>query len=190
MVRWLLNQTFNLEIEKAYADLKDAFVQRGCKIFSEDAPKHLVVKQGSLWGISPVTAKKTVDVSLSAVDSGTQVTSSTSLSSDWKNLTVVGCALAAVLVGLCLWMTLDLTAFMHTGRASFWSWLASVNGNVDISAAQTLVILTKALAVFLSAIIVLEGAVVAYTYKGIDRFAQKAFDMLSNKETADNVLKR
>jgi hypothetical protein len=190
MVRWLFSRTFNLEIEKAYADLKDSFVQKGCKILSEDAPKSLVVKQGSIWGMSPVTAKKTVDMSFSAVDSGTQVTSSSSLSADWKNLTIVGCALAAVLVGLCLWMTLDLTVFMHTGRASFWSWLASVNGNVDIQAAQTLVNLTKALAVFLSVIIIIEAVVVAYTYKGIDRFAQKTFDMLSNKETFVDEHKR
>ena len=128
MVHWLLKRTFNLEIDKAYADLKASLVQKGCKIVSEKPPKHLVVRQGSLWGMSPTSAKKTVDMSFTPADSGTQVTFSSRLSSDWKNMTIIGCALAAVLVGLCLWMALDLTAFMNTGKANFWSWLASVNG--------------------------------------------------------------
>lgn len=182
MVHWLLKRTLNLEIDKAYADLKASLVQKGCKIVSEDPPKHLVVQQGSLWGMSPTTAKKTIDVAFIPVDSGTQVACSTRLSSDWKNLTIIGCALAAVLVGLCLWMALDLSTFMGTEKASFWSWLAAVNGNVDVSVAQSFVNLTKALAVFLSVIIVLEVAVAVYAYKGIDRFAQETFDPLSNNK--------
>ncbi len=186
----MLKRTFNLEIDKAYADLKSTLIQRGCKIVSEEAPKHLVAKQGSLWGMSPATAKKTVDVAFTSADSGTEVASVSRISSDWKNLTIVGCALAAVLVGVCLWMALDLTAFMSTGKASFWSWLAAVNGNVDVSAAQAFVNLTKALAVFLSLIIVLEIAVFVYTYRGIDKFAQETFDALTNKENTANTPKQ
>jgi hypothetical protein len=187
MVHWLLNRTFSLEIDKAYADLKAALAEKGCKIISGDPPKHIIVKQGSLWGMSPTTAKKTVDVTFKAVDSGTQVTCSSRLSSDWKNLTVVGCALAAGLVGLCLWMALDLSMFMVTGKPTFWSWLATINGNVDFVVAQALVNLTKALAVFLSVIIALEIAVSVYAYAGIDRFAQRTFDMLSNHELTGNT---
>jgi hypothetical protein len=180
MVHWLLKRTFNLETEEAYENVKTCLVQKGCKIVSEEPPKHLVVKQGSLWGMSPITAKKTVDLAFVSVDSGTQVASSSHLSSDWKNLTIVGCALAAVLAGLCLWMALDLTTFISNGKASFWSFLASVNGNVDVSVAQSFVNLTKGLAVFLLLIIVLEAAIAAYAYKGIDKFIQKTFDTLSN----------
>jgi hypothetical protein len=178
----VLKRIFNLENDKAFADIKEALLQKGAKIVSEDPSKHLVVKQGSLWGMSPSTAKKTVELTFVPVNSGTQVGISSRLSSGWKNLTIIGCALACVLVALCLWMALDLTTFMSTGRASFWSWLASVNGNVDVSVAQTFVNLTKALAVFLSLIIVLEIAVAIYVYKGIDRFAQETFDVLSKNE--------
>jgi hypothetical protein len=182
MVHWLLKRNFNIEIDKVHADLKASLAQKGCKIISEDPPKHILVRQGSLWGMSPITAKKTLDVTLKSVDSGTQVTCSSRLSSDWKNLTIIGCGLAAVLVGLCLWMALDLSVFMVTGKPTFWSWLATVNGNLDFVVAQALVNLTKALAVFLSVIIVLEIAVATYTYAGIDRFAQGTFDALPNHE--------
>jgi hypothetical protein len=184
MVYLLLDRTFSLEIDKAYADFKASLAEKGCKIISEDPPKHILVKQGSLWGVSPTTAKKTVDATFKAVDSGTRVTCSSHLSSDWKNLTIAGCALAAVLVGLCLWMALDLSNFMVTGKPTFWSWLVTVNGNLDFAVAQAFVNLTKALAGFLSVIIVLEIAVAVHAYSGIDRFVQGILDALLNHEPA------
>jgi len=187
MVHWLLKRTFSIEIDRAYAELKASLAEKDCKIISEDPPKHILVKQGSLWGMSPTTAKKTVDFTFKDVDSGTQVTCSSRLSSDWKNLTIIGCSLAAVLVGLCLWMALDLSMFMVTGKPTFWSWLVTVNGNLDFAVAQALVNLTKALVVFLSVVIVLEIAVAAYAYSGIDKFAQGAFDVLLNRELTGNV---
>ena len=190
MVPWLIKRTFSLEIHNVYAELKASLAEKGCKIISEDPPKHILVWQGSLWGMSPTTAKKTVDVTLKAVDSGTQVTCSSRLSSDWKNLTIVGCASAAVLVGLCLWMALDVTTFMLTGKPSFWSWVATVNGSLDFAVAQAFVNLTKALAIFLSVIIVLEIAVAVYAYVGIDRFAQRAFDALLNDKLTANAHKQ
>jgi len=190
MVHWLLKRTFSVEIDKSYTDLKASLAQQGCKIISEDPPKRILVKQGSLWGMSPATAKKTLDVTFEAVNSGTQVTCSSRLSSDWKNLTIVGCTLAAVLVGLCSWMALDLSTFMVTGKPTFWSWLVTVNGNLDFAVAQSLVNLTKALVVFLSVIIVLEIAVAAYAYAGIDNFAQKTFDMQLNHEPTVNAHKK
>jgi hypothetical protein len=186
----LLKQIFKLENDKAFADMKDALVQKGAKIVSENPSTHLVVKQGSLWGMSPTTAKKNVDVAFVPVNSGTQVTASSRISSDWKNLTILGCALAAVLAALCLWMALDLTTFMSTGKASFWSWIASAKGNVDVSVAQTFINLTKALTLFLSLMIVLEIAVAVYAYRGIDRFAQETFDVLSKNEKTSNLHKQ
>jgi hypothetical protein len=70
---------------------------------------------------------------------------------------------------------------LGSGKASFWSWLASVNGNVDVSVAQTFVNLTKALGIFLSVVIALEIVVVAYAYRGIDKFAQETLDKASKK---------
>ena len=190
MVSWLLERTVSVEIDKAYADLKAALIEKGCKIISEEPPKQILVKQGSLWGISPKTAKKTLSVNLVPVDSGTQVTCSSRLSSDWKNLTVVGCALAVALVGLCLWMTFDLGAFMVTQKPSFWSWLVTVNGNVDFQVGQAFVSLTKSLAVFLSVIILLEIAVAVYVHARIDRFAEETLNSLPSHEPNEKALKQ
>jgi hypothetical protein len=186
----LLKRTVSLEIDKAYADLKTVLLEKDCKIISEEPPKQISVKQGSLWGISPKTAKKTIEANFAPVDSGTQVTVSSRLSSDWINLTIVGCALAAVLVCLCLWIAFDLEAFMITQKPSFWSWLATVNGSVDFQVGQALVNLTKALAVFLSVIILLEIVIVVYVHVRIDRFAEGTINSLLSREPAGNALKQ
>jgi hypothetical protein len=175
----LAERTVSLEIEEAYADLKAALVEKGCKILSEEPPRQILVKQGSLWGMSPKTAKKTVDINLASVDSGTRVTCSSKLASDWKNITAVGCVLAFVLVGVCLWMATDLSAFMVTHEPSFWSWLVTVEGNVDLQASQTLVNLTWGLAVFLSVVILLEIAIVVYVYSKINTFAEETLNQIS-----------
>jgi len=190
VVSLVLKRTVTLGINKAYEDVKAALLKEGCKIISEEPPKKILVKQGSLWGISPRTAKKTITVNFAPVESGTQVTCSSRLGSDWKNLTVVGCALAAVLVGLCLWIAFDLDVFMVTRNPSFWSWLATVNGNVDFQVGQALVNLTKSLAIFLSVIILLEIVIAVYAQARIDKFAEVSFNSLLTIESATNELKK
>jgi hypothetical protein len=179
---WLFQRTVSLGIDKAYADLETVLLEKGCKMISEEPPKQILVKHGSIWGLSPKTAKKVIAINFASVDSESQVTCSSRLSSDWKNLTIIGCALAAVLVGLCLWIGFDLNAFMATAKPSFWSWLATVNGSVDFQIGQAFVNLTRALAVFLSAIILLEIAIVVYVQARIDRFAEGIFNSLLRPE--------
>ncbi len=174
----MLEQILKTEINKAYLDLKSVLTQDGCKIISEQAPKQLLVKQGSLWGMTPTGAKKTITLNLATVNTGTQVKCTSKVSSDWQNITLVGCALAAVLVVVCRWMALDLNAFMTSGRASFWSWLATVNGMQDLQVDQSFVNLTMALAVFLSVIIILEVFDVIYVRNRIDSFIKGALKKL------------
>lgn len=100
----LLERTVNLNIEEAYPKLKAVLVEKGCRVHSEELPRQICFKQGSLWGISPKTAKKTVKVNFAPVDDGTRISCSSRLTSDWKNITLIGCTLAFVLVGLCVWM--------------------------------------------------------------------------------------
>ena len=175
----MLERTVSLKIEEAYPKLKVALVEKGCKVTSEELPKQICFKQGSLWGISPKTAKKNIIVNLEPVSDGTRVKCSSKLASDWKNITLIGCALASALVALCVWMAIDLSAFMVTRVPSFWSWLVTVGSNVDLVAAQVFVNLTWGLAVFLSVIILLEGAIVVYVRSKIDTFTQDALNQLS-----------
>ena len=168
----LLERTVPLEIDKAYADLKKALLAKDSKLISEEAPNQIVVKQGSLWGISPVSAKKTVKVNLARLDSATKVTCTTQLSSDWKNITIIGCVFAAILAALCVWITFDLSTFIVTHRVSFWSWLITANGATDFQVGAAFVGLTKVPCVFLSVIIAVEVAIFVYAKAKIDGFAR------------------
>ena len=67
---------------------------------------------------------------------------------------------------------------MATQKPSFWSWLVTVNGSIDFQVGQAFVNLTKALAVFLSVIILLEIAIVVYVHAGIDQFAEETLNSL------------
>ncbi len=166
-------------MDKAYIAIKTVFTNNGCKIISEQSPNKILFRQGSLWGISPSSAKKKIQVNLESANSATKVTCTSRLSSDWKNITLVGCVLAAVLIGLCLWMTFDLSTFIVTNKTSIWSWLVTVNGNVDSRVVQAFVNLTKTLAAFLSVIIFIEIAITVYVHIRIDRFAEQIIHSIS-----------
>lgn len=175
----MLERIVSLKIEETNAAVKTAMVEKGCRVLCEESPAQIFFKQGSVWGISPETAKKIIKVNLETVDSRTRVTCSSRLASDWKNITLIGCVLAIVLVGICVWMTTDLTTFMATREPSFWSWLLMVRGNVDLVAAQFFINLTWCLAVLLSVIILLEAIIVVYAGSKIDLFAKDALSQLN-----------
>ena len=174
----LVERTVGLEVEKAYADLKAVLLEKNCRIVAEEAPVFISVRQGSLWGISPVTAKKNVNYRLAPADSGTRITCSSSLASDWKNLTVIGCVLSVVVVALCLWMAMDLDVLVTTQQPSYWSWIATVNGYIDVQTAQTFAGLTRMLAVFLAIILAAEVAIVVYVQSKINTFAEETLNAL------------
>lgn len=169
----LVERTVGLEIEKAYADLKALLLKKGCEVVAEEPPTFISVKQGSLWGISPRTAKKVVKYRLSPVDSGTRITVSSSLASDWKNLTIIGNALAVLFMAFCWWITADLEAFMITQEPSYWSWIATVDGYIDFQTGHMLAVLTRMLAVFLAIVIALEAVVAVYAHFRINVFAEE-----------------
>jgi hypothetical protein len=175
----LIERTVNLGIYKTYSDLKAAFLEKGCKIISEKPPLQILLKQGSLWGISPRTAKKTITVNFASAESETNVTCFSHMSSDWKNLTVIGCVFGAVLVGLCLWIIFDLDTLLVTQKPSFWSWLVTINGSVDLQIVHAFMNLTNALATFLSVVIVLEIGILIYVHSRIDRFANELLEAFS-----------
>jgi hypothetical protein len=175
----LLERTFGLEIGKAYAELKALLLRKGCRLTAEESPTLIVVKQGSLWGISPRTAKKTVTCRLAPADSGTQITCFSSLASDWKNLTVIGTALAVLVASLCWWIAADLGWSVTMRQSSYWSWLVTVDGDyIDFQVAQMLVGVTRMLAVFLVIIIIVEVAVAVYAYFEINEFAEETLSGL------------
>lgn len=168
----------SLGTNEAYADLKALLLRKGCKVVAEEPPTFISVKQGSLWGISPRTAKKVVSYRLAPVGSGTRISCSSSLASDWKNLTIIGSALAVLVASLCLWITMDLDAFMITQQPSYWSWIVMVDGYIDSQTAQMFAGLTRMLAIFLAIIIAIEAAIAVYAYFRVNVFAEEALNEL------------
>jgi hypothetical protein len=174
----LVERKVGLEVEKAYAGLKAVLLEKNCRIIAEEAPTLISVRQGSLWGISPVSAKKKVDYRFASVEGGTRVTCSSSLASDWKNLTIVGCVFSVVVVALCLWMAADLDVLVATQQQGYWSWIATVDGYVDVQTAEMFAGLTRMLAVFLAIILAAEGAIVVYVQSKINTFAEETINAL------------
>ncbi len=175
----MFERNIGLEIEKAYADLKALLLGKGCKVVAEEPLTFISVKQGSLWGISPRTAKKVVSYRLSPVDSGTRISCSSSLASDWKNLTIIGSAFAVLVMALCWWIAADLEAFMIMQEPSYWSWIVMVDSYIDFQTGQMLVGLTRMLAVFLAIIIALEAVIAVYAHFRINVFAEENLNELS-----------
>jgi len=174
----LLEQTVNLKIEEAFPKLKATLIEKGYRVLTEEPPRQICFKQGSLWGVTPKTAKKIVKINLQPNDDGATVRCSSQLAPDWKNITLIGCAFALILVGLCVWMATDLNTVLATHQSSFWSWLIMVGSSVDSTVAQTFINLTWALAVFLLAIIFLEGAIVIYVHYKIDMYTRDLLNQL------------
>ncbi|MGD6807903.1 MAG: hypothetical protein ACQCN4_13215 [Candidatus Bathyarchaeia archaeon] len=169
----------NLTVEDAYAKLKAQLLAKGCKIVSEVPPNQLSVRQGSLWGVAPRTAKKTVNMTLEASEEKTLIKYSSKLTSDWKNITVIGCILAFILAAVCLWLATDLGAFLNTGNPSFWRWLVSARGQVAFQAGEAFVNLAWGLAVFLFIIIAAEAIVYFYCGSRVETFATEVVGELA-----------
>lgn len=175
-----LERTVNLENKEAYTNLKNILAKNSCKILSEQAPKQIKFSQGSLWGITPKTAKKTITINLEPQGAQTHLSASSKLASDWKNITIIGCILAVALASLCVWMANDLTAFMTEHAPSFWSWIVTVDGDVKLQATQSFINLAWGLAVFLSVIVLLEIAIVCYAQNKLQVIAEETFNELEN----------
>ncbi len=162
-----------MPLADAYADLKSHLQENGCKIVSETAPTELVVKQGSLWGLSPQNAKKHVSCTLSQNGQETKISCTSKLSRDWVNITLIGLVFSVIMVGLCFWISIDLAHFLDTSRATTWSWIASVGTYVDRTLGEYFVAFTRMLAGFLTAIILAEIAILFYARSRVDLFMKE-----------------
>jgi hypothetical protein len=175
----LSQHTVNLNVEDSYQKLKALLNEKGCKVISEAPPKQLSVQQGSLWGVSPKTAKKTINITLEPAEEKTTIKYSSKLSSDWKNITIIGCILAFALAVVCVWMALDLGAFLVGGNPSFWSWLVTAEGQVEFQAGEAFVNLAWGLAIFLFVVIAVEAVVFVYARSKIEAFAAEVVGELA-----------
>ncbi len=167
-----MQRASNYTADETFQKIKMALSQEDATVLSERPPTELSFRQGSLWGIMPRTAKKTVQATLKESEGKTVVTFESKLAGDWVNITLVGCALAAVLAAACLWMATDLSTFLITGNPSVWSWIVTSGSRIEFQAADAFVNLAYGLAIFLFVIIAVEAAVYVYAKKHVDATAE------------------
>jgi hypothetical protein len=174
----LLERTVDLRIDEGHAKVKTLLARKGCALVAEEPPTFISVEQGSVWGVSPRTAKKVVGFRLSPANSKTQIAVTSSLASGWKNLAIMGAAFSAALACLCWWITIDLEAFVATQEPSYWSWITTADGFAAFQVAQTFAALTQALAVFLAVVLALEIILVVFAQHKVDDFADEILNSL------------
>jgi hypothetical protein len=174
----LLEREVDLAIGEVYRDWKTLMLEKGCVVIAEEPPKSISVRQGSVWGLSPRTAKKVINCRLSSVGSSTRMAVSSSLAADWKNLTIIGSVLSIVVATVCWWISADLSGFIATQQPSFWSWIATSGGFSNLEAAQSFAVLTQVLAVFLVTIVLLEIIIFAHAKSRVDVFAEETLKTL------------
>ena len=165
--------------------LKNILLKNKCKITADKPPEYILVKQGSLNGIIPKSAKKTVKFYLFSEGSGTKITSSTEIASDWTNLTLYGNILAAVLVGMFLWIAVDMQNYLQTAKSGYWGWLARAYGYPDPLDTMFMINVTRTLAIFLAAAIAVEILIAIYVYPRKNAFAEITLLQLQDQQQID-----
>jgi hypothetical protein len=153
----------NLKPNEIYSKMKQFILDRNYQIIVDNPPANLSIKQGSIWGILPRTAKKIINYSFSSTQSETQIRFSSSFAPEWKNLTIMGYVFSFFLVGLSFWINADLEHYILTGNSGFWSWIATSVNASGFSSAQSFSDLARILVLFLILVLIVETFLVFYS---------------------------
>ncbi len=168
----MLEKIVPMSVEETYRKLRSLLAGKSCKFVEELSSKSIVVKQGSLSGVMPKSAKKTVRFELSSAGSVTKIVATSKIDSVWTGLTLYGSILAAVLAGLLFWVAADMESYVLTAKPGVWSWLASAYGYPDVGRLMFTASVNRAAAVLLVLTVAFEIAVAAYVYPRKDAFSQ------------------
>jgi len=177
----MLERFVDLEIERAYSELRNRLLEKSCRIVSEEPPKHISVEQGSLRGVSPKSAKKVIVYQFHPQESGTRINSCSSISSDWANLTLWGNIAAGVVAAVFWWIASDIWVLATDGTYGYWTWLAGAFGYPNVQYTFFMMNVTKALSIVLFVTIVLEILDVFIVHRKIDAFAKETLNELAEK---------
>ena len=166
----------NLKINEVFGKLKQLIIHKGYSILNEESPSILTIKQGSIWGMTPRTAKKIVTFNLQPLKSETSIKFSSKFAPKWKNLTIAGYVLSSFLILLSLWITIDLELSLLNRAPSSWSWIATYANTINFSALQSFSFLSKLLFFFLIVILLIESIIVIYSYLKINLIAEETLN--------------
>ena len=177
---FLFESTTSQPIEQVYTKLKKILLESKCKITAQESPKYIQATQGSIMGILPTSAKKVVSFHLSSEGSETKISGSSQISKDWKNLTLYGSIITAIVIGIFVWIAIDMTNYIEKATPSFWSWLAQIYLPHDPLMATLMVNLIQTLAIFLTLTIVFEILIVIYVYPRKNNFSCQLLEKIAN----------
>lgn len=168
------------EVGSAFTQLKTLLTKNKCEVTAENAPFSLSALQGSLWGVTPKTAKKTLKFQLSQTSLGTHISGTSNLSLNYVKLSVAGCVFAVLLSAVCVWISMDLNTFITTRSPNSWSWMINNGGYVNVQGALLLSKLTRVFMAFLLFTLALETAILVYVHRKVGEFAIEILEALPN----------
>ena len=94
-------------------------------------------------------------------------------------LTAVGIVFSLFLVVICTWIALDLQAYVSTGVAGFWGWLAQNQGSINPDIATLFTRLCWLLTAFLAATLIIEAIIIVRVKAKINVFAEEILKTLA-----------
>jgi len=86
----------SMDVSRAYEELKKLLREAKCRIVEEEPPNKIVVEHGSVLAFSPINVEKVVAFTLTPVDSTARIVATTSLTSDYKNIVILGFVIPAI----------------------------------------------------------------------------------------------
>jgi hypothetical protein len=175
---FLAQTTTNSNIEETYAKLKTQLAQCKCKITVEQSPNSLTTVQGSIWGTSAKTAQKKTTYTLQQTQTGTHITAKSMLTRKYVNFTLAGILLSFVVLFVCVWIAIDLQAYLNTGNPDTWSWLGQSGGETDFDNAFLFARLGWIFATFLALTLLIEGFVLFRLYRNLGESARETLNSL------------
>ncbi len=170
---FLPERLVNLKINEIYSEMKQFLMDRNYPIIVDEPSVYLSIKQGSIWGILPRTAKKIINYTFSSTKSGTRIHFSSSFAPEWKQLTIIGYIFSILLIGLSFWISTDLNHYLLTGNTGFWSWIATSVNSTGFNSAQSFSDLARILTLFLILILLVETFLVIYSHSKINGVAEE-----------------
>jgi hypothetical protein len=148
-----------LDAEKAYSELKNQLFKQNSKLIVDEIPKHLVIEQGSLSGMTPKGIKKRVEYYFHPQGDHTRVVAKSSMASDWVKLNVASYVIAAALATVIFWVASDLR---NNSVLGLFNQVIEVQ---NYSQALLLSNLLNGAATLILALIIISVIVDAYAYK-------------------------
>jgi len=174
----MLERVTVLAPNKAYEELRRILLREKCKIIEEDAPKKIVVEQGSWLDCSPGTYKKKISFYFVPYNSGTRIVSNTSRPPEKIAETIIGIIICTLIIGFLWWLILDVKAYIEEARSSIGGWLLELLGYTGFRQALVLINILEFLVFILVGIVVFGIISEVYCYAKREVVAEKFLSLL------------